>query len=218
MDRTLEPEIMADPEQSLAYANADFSTSNQRFVDHLVASHSKALRNVIDIGCGPCDVMLRLADASPDVRIIAIDGSSAMIELASQAVRTAHHEARITVMLGSIPGLSVPEHSFDAILSKDLLHHLPDPMVLWREAQRLGRSGSTLCVMDLIRPATQQDARAIVDKVAPHERPILKEDFYNSLCAAFTIDEVMAQLRHAGLPLQVFPIGDRHMLIEGVLQ
>jgi hypothetical protein len=48
MDRTLEPEIMADGEQSLAYANADFSISNQRFVDHLVANHSKALRNVIE--------------------------------------------------------------------------------------------------------------------------------------------------------------------------
>jgi ubiquinone/menaquinone biosynthesis C-methylase UbiE len=218
MDRTLEPEIMAGGEQSLAYANADFSISNQRFVDHLVANHSKALRNVIDIGCGPCDVMLRLADACPDIHIIAIDGSAAMIILANQAVRTAHHEARITVMQGFIPGLSVPEHSFDAILSKDLLHHLPDPAVLWREAQRLGRPGATVCVMDLIRPSTQHDAREIVDEVAPDEAPILKEDFYNSLCAAFTIEEVMAQLRHAGLPLKVSHIGDRHMLIEGILQ
>jgi ubiquinone/menaquinone biosynthesis C-methylase UbiE len=218
MDRTLEPEIMADGEQSLAYANADFSTSNQRFVDHLIANHSKALRNVIDIGCGPCDVMLRLADARPDVRIVAVDGSAEMIELASHAVRTAHHEARITVMQGFVPGLSVPEHSFDAILSKDLLHHLPNPAVLWSEAQRLGRPGATVCVMDLIRPSTQQDARDIVDKVAPDEAPILKEDFYNSLCAAFTIEETKAQLQHAGLSLRVSHIGDRHMLIEGVLR
>src|SRR5262245_30086649 len=104
MERTLEPEIMPDTEPSLAYANAEFSTSNQRFVDHLVANHSKALRNVIDIGCGPCDVVLRLADACPSVRIIAIDGSAAMIKLASQAVSTAHHEAKITVMQGLIPG------------------------------------------------------------------------------------------------------------------
>ena len=218
MDRTLEPEIMADAEQSIAYASADFSTSNQHFVDHLVANYPKALRNVIDIGCGPCDVMLRLADACPDVRITAIDGSAAMIKLASQAVSHARHEARITVTQGFIPGLSLPEHSFDAVLSKDLLHHLPDPTVLWREAQRLGRPGAIVCVMDLIRPTTQQDARTIVDKVAPHEHPILKEDFYNSLCAAFTIEEVEAQLRHAGLPLQVSHVGDRHMLIEGVLQ
>jgi putative heme-binding domain-containing protein len=62
MLRTLEPEIMDDGEQSLAYANANFSTSNQWFVDHLLADYPEALHNVVDIGCGPCDVMLRLAD------------------------------------------------------------------------------------------------------------------------------------------------------------
>src|SRR4051794_24543704 len=90
MNRTLEHEIMGDVEQSLAYANADFSLSNQRFVDHLVANHTKALRHVIDIGCGPCDVMVRLADALTEVRIVAIDGSAEMIKLASRAVSAAH--------------------------------------------------------------------------------------------------------------------------------
>ena len=57
MLRTLEPEIMDDREQSLAYANADFSSSNQWFVDHLLADYPDALRHVIDIGCGPGDVI-----------------------------------------------------------------------------------------------------------------------------------------------------------------
>lgn len=217
MQRTLEPEIMADAEQSLAYANADFASSNQLFVDHLLANNPLALNDVIDLGCGPCDVMLRLVEACPDIRITAVDGSAAMIELATQAVRAAGHEARIVVMQGYIPGLALREHDFDAILSKDLLHHLPDPMVLWREARRLGRQGAAVHVMDLIRPATQKDARNIVESVAPDEHPILKEDFYNSLCAAFTIEEVETQIRQAGLPLRVRPVGDRHMLINGIL-
>ena len=41
MQRTLEPEIMADAEQSLAYANADFASSNQLFVDHLLADNRR---------------------------------------------------------------------------------------------------------------------------------------------------------------------------------
>jgi ubiquinone/menaquinone biosynthesis C-methylase UbiE len=217
MQRTLEPEIMDDSEQSLAYANADFSGSNQWFVDTVLADHPDPLHNVIDIGCGPCDVMLRLVCARPDMRVTAIDGSAAMIELASQAVRAACHEDRIVAMQGYIPGLALPERSFDAILSKDLLHHLPDPMVLWSEAQRLGRKGAAVYVMDLIRPATQQDAHNIVETVAPHEHPILKKDFYNSLCAAFTIEEAEGQVRQAGLSLDVSRISDRHMLIKGRL-
>lgn len=217
MHRILEPEIMADVEQSLAYASADFSISNQSFVDHVLSNGAHSLDHVIDIGCGPCDVMVRLADACPDIHITAIDGSAAMVDLARQTVRASNHETRIVVMQGYIPGLALPEHGFDAILSKDLLHHLPDPMVLWREVQRLGREGAAVYVMDLIRPETPEDAHDIVAKVAPDAHAILRQDFYNSLCAAFTIDEVKAQLQQAGLQLQIRQISDRHMLITGVL-
>ena len=140
-----------------------------------------------------------------------------MIELARQAVRGANLQARITPVRGHIPGLVLDEHSYDAILSKDLLHHLPEPMVLWNEAKRLGRTGAAVYVMDLIRPATTQAAREIVETVAPDEHPILKEDFYNSLCAAFTVEEAKAQVRQAGLPLDVAQVSDRHMVIKGVL-
>ncbi|WP_244618769.1 class I SAM-dependent methyltransferase [Rhizobium sp. 18065] len=208
---------MADAEQSLAYANADFSISNQSFVDHVLTYDTGPLRHVIDIGCGPCNVMVRLADACPDIHITAIDGSAAMIDLAGKTVRASGHESRIAVIQGYIPGLALPEHGFDAVLSKDLLHHLPDPMVLWSEIQRLGRTGAAVHVMDLIRPDTPQDAYDIVAKVAPDAHTILRQDFYNSLCAAFTIDEVNAQLQQVGLPLQIRQTSDRHMLISGTL-
>jgi ubiquinone/menaquinone biosynthesis C-methylase UbiE len=217
MQRTLEPEIMDDEQQALVYAQADFSSSNQWYVDHLLADYPDHLGKVVDIGCGPGDVMLRLATARPNIRITAIDGSAAMIDLAREAVRAANLQARVTPMQGYIPGLALDEHSFDAILSKDLLHHLPEPMVLWSEAKRLGRPGAAVYVMDLIRPATHQDARNIVETVAPDGHPILKEDFYNSLCAAFTVQEAKAQLKQAGLPLEVAQVSDRHLVIKGVL-
>ena len=217
MERILEPEIMEDAEQALAYAKADFSTSNQWYVDHLLADFPKNLGNVLDIGCGPADVPVRLARANPTIRITAIDGSGAMLALARKAVEAAGLPERIATVQGYIPGLPFDEHSFDAVLSKDLLHHLPDPMVLWSEARRLGRRGAAVYVMDLFRPASQEAARAIVETVAGNEHPILKEDFYNSLCAAFTVEEVRSQIRQAGLGLDVIQISDRHMLIRGLL-
>jgi ubiquinone/menaquinone biosynthesis C-methylase UbiE len=161
---------------------------------------------------------LRLANARPHIRITAVDGSAAMIQLALEAVRRAGHEGRISPLQGYIPGLPLHEHSFDGILSKYLLHHLPDPMVLWSEAQRLGTSGAVIYVMDLIRPATPERARHIVETVTPDEHPILKEDFINSLCAAFSIEEATSQLRQAGLPLEVVQISGLHMLIKGTLK
>jgi ubiquinone/menaquinone biosynthesis C-methylase UbiE len=216
MDRVLEPELMDDERQSIAYAKADFSTSNQLFVDSLIRDFPTDLHRAVDIGCGPGDVVIRLARAVPGLHITAIDGSAPMIALARDGIRAAGLEDRVTLLRGQIQGVSLEDHNYDAILSKDLLHHLPDPAVLWKEARRLGKSGAVVYVMDLIRPSSPADARQVVDSVAASEDPILQEDFYNSLCAAFTIDEVREQLAAAGLKLAVAKVSDRHMLISGV--
>ena len=46
---------------------------------------------------------------------------------------------------------------------------------------------------------------------------MLKEDFYNSLLAAFTPAEVEDQLAAAGLSLEIETISDRHLLVSGRL-
>jgi hypothetical protein len=71
--------------------------------------------------------------------------------------------------------------------------------------------------MDLGRPDSPVEAREIVERVAGNEHPLLKTDFYHSLCAAFTPEEVRAQLEVTALPLTVRQVSDRHMTIEGVL-
>ncbi len=217
MDRILEPEIMDGHETAEAYARADFSDSNQAFVDRVVARFGDRLSSVVDLGCGPADVPVRLARAASGARITAVDGSEEMLSLAREAVRAAHLTEQITLHLGRLPGLALPEHAFDAVLCKDMLHHLPDPQALWSEARRLARPGAAVYVMDLMRPSSPLEAREIVERVSSREHPILKEDFYNSLCAAFTVEEVRAQLRTAGLTLAVEPASDRHMAIAGVL-
>ena len=218
MERVTEPELMDDEQQSIAYAKADFSTSNQLYVDSLVHDFPTYLRTVVDIGCGPADVVIRLAKAAPHAAITAIDGSAPMIALGRTAARAAGVDDRLTLLHTRIPGPPPASQSFDAVLSKDLLHHLADPRVLWNEVTRLGRPGAAVYVMDLVRPDSEETARAMVKEGAGSEHPILQHDFYQSLLAAFTMDEVRAQVATAGLDLTVAPIGVRHMLIKGTLR
>jgi SAM-dependent methyltransferase len=218
MERVTEPELMDDEQQSIAYAKADFSTSNQLYVDSLVGDFPTHLRAVVDIGCGPADVVIRLAKAAPHAAITAIDGSAPMIALGRTAARAAGMDDRLTLLHTRIPGPPPASQSFDAVLSKDLLHHLPDPRVLWNEVKRLGRPGAAVYVMDLVRPDSEETARAMVKEGAGSEHPILHHDFYQSLLAAFTMDEVRAQVATAGLDLTVAPIGVRHMLVKGTLR
>ena len=72
MERVLEPEIMDDPEQVQAYAKADFQEENQGFVDHFLRLYDDLDgAHVLDLGCGPGDIAIRLAQESfhlPDYR------------------------------------------------------------------------------------------------------------------------------------------------------
>jgi len=217
MERILEPEIMDNKKQVIAYAKAVFSLSNQMFVDKLIADYYSRLKNVLDIGCGPADVPIRLAKAMPSVYITAIDASDPMIQFARKQVNKAGLEKQIKVIKGHLPGL-VLENKYDAILSKDLLHHLPNPMVFWDEVKHLAKGETVIYVIDLFRPRSKEEARNIVESVSGNETPILKQDFYNSLLAAFTINEIKAQLCEAELNLEVEKVSERHFIAKGLIR
>jgi hypothetical protein len=71
-------------------------------------------------------------------------------------------------------------------------------------------------VQDLMRPESPEAAQAMVDQHARGEPDVLRRDFFHSLCAAFTPDEVRTQLAAAGLDaLMVEPVTDRHLVIRG---
>ena len=143
MNRVLEPEVMADPRQALAYARADFADVNQRFVDGLVSRHPALARaRVIDLGCGPADIPLRLAAALPDARVVAIDASPAMLALGREAVRG--RRLRVGLVGARLPRLPFADRGFDAVISNSLLHHLPEPATFWSEVRRLLSPGGVV--------------------------------------------------------------------------
>ena len=58
----------------------------------------------------------------------------------------------------------------------------------------------------------------MVETYSGAEPEVLKKDFYHSLCAAFTPEEISGQCSAAGLQeLHVEAFGDRHVLIYGRL-
>ncbi|MBM4122324.1 MAG: class I SAM-dependent methyltransferase [Nitrospira sp.] len=216
MPRILEPEVMDEEEQCLAYAQADFEEENQGFVDRfreyfpdLTAGH------VLDLGCGPGDIPIRFVRALSGCRVTGVDASPAMIRLAEEAVRKAGCVDRITLRCERLQSLALSEPA-DAAISNSLLHHLPNPLQFWYGLKKLVKPGSYVLVMDLLRPESPEEAQAIVDCYAADEPAILRRDFYNSLLAAFTEDEVAAQLAELNLSrLLIDVVDDRHWVVGG---
>jgi hypothetical protein len=126
---------------------------------------------------------------------------------------------RVTLIEGYIPGAPIPQQPYSVITSNSLLHHLPDPRVLWQTIKQYGQPGTLVFVADLFRPGNQNEAHRLVETYSPNEPEVLKRDFYNSLLAAFTPDEVQVQLQQVEMPyLQVRAISDRHLLIYGEMR
>jgi len=215
LERVLEPEVMDGEDQAQAYANANFHASNHFFVDMLKAQFPDYLDHVLDIGCGPADVPILLLQHCAKTRATAIDASVPMLALARQRVHDAGLEERLSIQLDRLPDLRLKPGSFTTIYSKDMIHHLPDPTVLWHEIKRLAHGKTAICVMDLYRPQSQDAAWQIMRAVASQEAEILQKDFYNSLLAAFSLEEIETQIRTTGLNLKVEKINERHFLASG---
>lgn len=216
MERVLEPEIMDDPEQVRAYANADFKQENQAFVDRFLEYvPDLSDGHILDLGCGPADIPIRLARALSRCRLTGVDASQPMIEAGRQAVYAAGLGGRIALRCERFQDLS-KEEPFDAVISNSLLHHLVNPLRFWYAVKQLVKPGGTVVVMDLVRPDSPEAAQAIVDQYAAHESPILRKDFYNSLLAAFTEDEVAAQLAEMNFSRLLIDVpDDRHWIVGG---
>lgn len=210
MERVPEPELMTEADQAKAYAAADFDTPNQAFVERFLSTFPDfTTGSIVDFGCGPADICVRLARRLPNVKITGVDGSAAMLaraELDDVA-------SRVELVEAILP--NAVDTTYDAVISNSLLHHLADPKVLWSEIRRAANPGAPVLVVDLFRPPSLDDVQRLVDEYSDGEPDVLRRDFYNSLRAAFTVDEIEAQLAEANLSLSVETISDRHVAIAG---
>lgn len=220
MKRTPEPELMDNAAQARAYAEADFSESNALFVQLFrdCLGDDAASGRVLDLGCGPADIPVRLAKIFPDLTIDAVDGSESMLRCAREAIAEAGLEARINLTRRRLPDERLETASYGAVISNSLLHHLADPMDLWKTVIRCGALNAAVVVMDLIRPDDEAAVDRLVETYAADAPAVLREDFRASLCAAYTPAEVAGQLEAAGLGhLAPAPVSDRHWAVTGRL-
>lgn len=220
MQRTPEPELMNEAAQAAAYAGADFEAPHSFFIElcRRTLGNYPIAGTVLDLGCGPADISVRFARAWPDCVIHGIDGAEAMLAEGRRRLAREQLTDRIELHKVNLPTDSAPLNSYDVIISNSLLHHLHDPRVMWQAVNRYARSGTPLFVMDLMRPDSEQRARQLVEEYAAGEPDILQRDFYHSLCAAFTPEEVREQLQESGLDyLEIETVSDRHLIISGIL-
>jgi SAM-dependent methyltransferase len=96
---------------------------------------------LLEMGCGEGGNLVHLAAVAPQTQLFGLDFSPAKARFAGRAT------SALTIA-GDAARLPFADSVFDAVLIRDLLHHLPDRVRALREARRVLRSGGRLTLIE----------------------------------------------------------------------
>ena len=214
MKRILEPEVMDSCEDSEAYDTMNHTEVNIAFVERVVELGASDGR-LLDVGTGPAEIPIMLAQKLPTIEVVGIDLSVNMLELGDWHLAEAGLTERIKLAEADAKELPYPSQFFDGVISNSIIHHIPDPLPVFREVSRVIRPEGLILIRDLIRPKTSETALGFVERYADGATPYQKKLFYDSFLAAFIIPEVADMLAQVNLPgTVVVQNSDRHWSIE----
>jgi len=189
MNRILEPEIMFDEIQCLQYY---YGVPNYVYYERLNLFSNDILKcTVVELGCGPAVFTKILRDKYPFIEIDAYDGSATMLKLAKNHIGDLDRINLVQEMIENI------DKKYDTIISLNTLHHIHDPNIFWNTVKRMSKQNSKILIIDLVRPQDENSVEEIVNRVLGtfSENLLFRQDFINSLKAAFTKEEVEKQLK-----------------------
>ena len=210
--RTLEPEAMDTVQEALEYDRMDHAEVNSRFARDFLAEHGMCRGGtILDVGTGTARIPIEVARLDPGARLLAIDLSMPMIEIAERNIGSAGLKERISLKKVDAKGLADPDGSYEAVISNSIVHHIPDPRMALAEMARLVEPGGTLFCRDLVRPDTETDVESLVERYAGGEAGSGRDLLAASLNAALTLREVQDIVGSLGLPpAGVTMTSDRH--------
>ena len=113
-----------------------------------VAAAAPAGAQILEVGCGPGHLSLRLAHHGFEVTGLDLD--PAMIARArANADRPANSDQRRpSLLVGDVAALAFPDRSFDLVVSTLSMHHWADPATGLAEIGRVLREGARALVWD----------------------------------------------------------------------
>jgi trans-aconitate 2-methyltransferase len=215
--RIPEPEIMDSADEVEAYASATAQKYLDTMDDTLVEQVFHVWRGAIppagrllDIGCGPGSIALKIARRSESLWVTGVDRSREMVAAAQQAAAAQALAGRASFFVGDANRLSFPDSSFDFVLSNSVLHHLQNPVEVFNEMARVTKPAGVILVRDLRRPSRL----AFSLHVRWHGRyysGLMKQLYVQSVRAAYTPEELSGLLQRSALrESQIFYHGRTH--------
>ena len=222
LERRLEPEVMDTSEDAHDYNTMDHSTVNRVFVDDFLAfarangfgarlaDQNQSLQ-LLDVGTGTALIPIELCSRRIACQIIAIDLAAEMLKLADLNIAQANLASSIQTARIDAKQMPYATGAFDAVISNSIVHHIPEPRLVFVEVVRVLQHSGLLFLRDLLRPASLAELVQLVANYAGRENVHSQQLFRDSLHAALTLDEVRDLAIACGIPAtSVAQTSDRH--------
>jgi len=233
LERILEPEVMDSQEEAADYDSMDHAAVNRVFVDDLLVAlsaergtrsaeqfgeqdsefraPSSALLDILDLGTGTALIPIELCQRFPDCRVMAADAAVNMLDLARYNLEVNNLTHRIELAHVDAKLLPFAEAMFDVVMSNSIIHHIPEPIHVLREAVRVTQHGGLLFFRDLLRPETLDEVNHLVATYTAGANEHQRRMFAESLHAALSLAEIRSLVASFGFAADgVLKTSDRH--------
>jgi ubiquinone/menaquinone biosynthesis C-methylase UbiE len=142
--------------------------------------------HVLDIGCGHGRSLTEFAARAPRGRVVGVDPSELMVEIAKRRNRRLIDAARVDVVLSSVESLPFPDDIFDKAQCVHVLYFWKDIEMSLREIARVMKPGGRLAL--LFR--TNADPKVIAS-------------FPTEIYRVPALTEISAALQRAGMDVHI---------------
>lgn len=228
LSRTLEPELMDTFQEASEYDAMDHSEVNRLFVaDFWTAwlrwGGGEGLRNpgllplsasvleFADLGTGTAQIPIELCKRHQGFVVWGLDDAAHMLNFATSNIEIAGLTHRIRVDKADAKQLPFSPGRFAAIISNSIVHHIPEPLCVLKEACRVIKPGGVLFFRDLARPRDETELARLVRDYAGGASEFQQKMFSDSLRAALSLEEVRELIGKLGFPASTATLtSDRH--------
>ena len=127
----------------------------RKVAEEILSSFKKGL--ILDLGTGPGYLPIEIAKRSTDIKIVGIDLSRNLIQMARQNALSSGFGDRLDFQVGNSAKLRFDDATFDMVLSTGMLHSLRDPVKVFREIFRVLKRDGEAWIYDPAKVASYID-------------------------------------------------------------
>lgn len=140
---------------------------------------------IVDLGCGPGDLVVEISHRLREARIVGIDMSPSMLLWAGRHATT---DGRLRFLVGDAADLPFDDASVDLVVSTLSMHHWAEPAEVFAEIARVLRPDGVALIYDLgLLASTPPEIVAIAEGAGLEPSDIVQERASGRLTSRFFV-------------------------------